>query len=83
MQIAEIELHDLNQRMKQNGFSIEVDEAAKQLIVDKGFDAQYGARSLKRSIQHNLEDPLCDFIMEHPEQTNFHAKVIDGKVVIE
>lgn len=82
MQIAEIELHDLTQRMLQNGFNIEVDDATKQLVVDKGFDAQYGARSLKRSIQHNLEDPLCDFIMEHPEQKEFHTEAKDGKVVI-
>ena len=83
LQIAQIELNDLMNRMTQNGFHLSIDEQTKNVIVDKGFDAQYGARSLKRSIQHNLEDPLCDFIMEHPGQTDFHTEVKEGKVVIE
>ena len=81
--IAGLEFNDLLRRMQLNGFELTLSEAARQLVVDKGFDAQYGARSLKRSIQHHIEDPLCDFIMEHPEARSFTAQVVDGKVTIE
>ena len=82
LQIAELELTDLSQRMQQNGYTLHVTDEVKHFLVDKGFDAQYGARSLKRSIQHHLEDALCDFMMEHSDQTDFTAKLTDGKVII-
>lgn len=82
LQIAELELTDLSQRMQQNGYTLHVADEVKHFLVDKGFDAQYGARSLKRSIQHHLEDALCDFMMEHSDQTDFTAELTDGKVII-
>lgn len=82
LQIAELELTDLSQRMQQNGYTLHVTDEVKHFLVDKGFDAQYGARSLKRSIQHHLEDALCDFMMEHSDQTDFTAELTDGKVII-
>lgn len=82
LKIAELELSDLCKRMQHNGFTLSVTDEAKQFLVDKGFDAQYGARSLKRAIQHHLEDALCDFMMEHGEQQSFTATVADSKIVI-
>lgn len=82
LKIAELELSDLCKRMQHNGFTLNVTDEAKQFLVDKGFDAQYGARSLKRAIQHHLEDALCDFMMEHGEQQSFIATVADSKIVI-
>ena len=52
------------------------------LVVEKGFDAQYGARSLKRAIREQVEDVLCDFMMEHPEPAALEASVADDKVVL-
>lgn len=83
LKIAELELSDLCKRMLHNGFTLNVSDEAKQFLVDKGFDAQYGARSLKRAIQHHLEDVLCDFMMEHGEQHSFTANVSSNKIVIE
>lgn len=83
LKIAELELSDLCMRMLHNGFTLNVTDEAKQFLVDKGFDAQYGARSLKRAIQHHLEDSLCDFMMEHSDQKSFTATVVDNKIVIE
>ncbi len=80
--IADLELNDLIHRMSHNGFTLSVADEAKDFLVQKGFDAQYGARSLKRAIQHHLEDALCDAIMEKPGQTNFEATVADGKIII-
>lgn len=82
-QIAILELNDLLNRMEQNGFKLHITDEARTFIVDKGFDAQYGARSLKRAIQHHIEDSLCDYIMEHPEQKDFKAIVVDDNIRIE
>ena len=81
-QIAVLEFNDLLKRMSQNGFTLHITDAVRGMVVEKGFDAQYGARSLKRSIQHYVEDPLCDYIMDHPGIYNLTADVVDGKIEI-
>lgn len=83
LKIAQLELDDLTARMSRNGYTLSVPDEAKRLLVEKGFDAQYGARSLKRAIQHHLEDALCDYMMEHPEQTSFSAAVENEKIIIQ
>ncbi len=80
--IASLELHDLEARMASNGYTVVVTDAAKDFVVSKGFDAQYGARSLKRALQHHIEDALCDAIMANPGATRFTADVKDGKVTV-
>lgn len=82
LDIAGIELNDLEKRLSANGLTLSVSDDAKKFLVDKGFDAQYGARSLKRAIQHHLEDVLCDYLMEHPEQKSFEASLVDDKIEI-
>lgn len=62
--IIDIELSKLYGRISQLGYNIELTEKAKDFIVDKGFDAQYGARPLKRAIQKYIEDPLAEEIVK-------------------
>ncbi|MCR5821293.1 MAG: ATP-dependent Clp protease ATP-binding subunit [Bacteroidales bacterium] len=62
--IIEIELRGLFKRVKQMGFGIEIDEKAKDFLLRKGWDEQYGARPLKRSIQRYIEDDLADEIIK-------------------
>jgi len=45
------------------GFSLELTDEAKDFIADKGYDVQFGARPLHRSIQKYLEDPLAEEIL--------------------
>lgn len=80
--IAVLETNILTDRLSQNGWNLRVTDEAIDHIVNKGFDPQYGARSLKRAIQHEIEDALCDFIMEHAESKDFTASVQDGKIRI-
>lgn len=82
LQILDLELNTLKSRMAANGYTLSLSDEMREFLVDKGFDAQYGARSLKRAIQHQLEDTLCDYMMEHPEQKTFEVGVKDGKVII-
>ena len=62
--IIEIELKGLFKRVHNMGFGIDIDEKAKDFILRKGWDEQYGARPLKRAIQHYIEDDLADEIIK-------------------
>ena len=46
------------------GFNIKITDAAKDYIVEKGYDVNYGARPLKRAIQKYLEDPMAEEIIK-------------------
>lgn len=80
LHILDLELDILKQRLLENGYKLSLKEGVREFLVNKGFDAQYGARSLKRAIQHHLEDTLCDYMMEHPEQKTFEVEVENEKL---
>ncbi len=62
--IIAIELKGLFARIKAMGYEVNIDEAAKDFILKKGWDEQYGARPLKRAIQRYIEDDLADEIIK-------------------
>ncbi|MBX7201498.1 MAG: ATP-dependent Clp protease ATP-binding subunit [Bacteroidia bacterium] len=62
-QIIDIELSQLYKRIENMGYKIKLEENARDFIVEKGFDAQFGARPLKRAIQKYVEDPLAEQII--------------------
>ena len=62
--IIDLELESLYKRTRELGFTVEISEKAKDFIAEKGFDADYGARPLKRAIQKYLEDPLAEEIIK-------------------
>jgi len=63
--IIDIELEHLFKRINELGYLIQINDKAKDFIVDKGWDEQYGARPLKRAIQRYIEDPLAEEIINH------------------
>ncbi len=62
-QIIEILVVDIAKRLAEKGISFILTEGAKEFLVDKGYDPQYGARPLKRALQKYLEDPLAEEIL--------------------
>ncbi|HUW06475.1 MAG TPA: ATP-dependent Clp protease ATP-binding subunit, partial [Williamwhitmania sp.] len=62
--IIDLELKGLIDRVISLGFNVKVNLAAKDFLVDKGYDIQFGARPLKRAIQKYLEDPLAEVIIK-------------------
>jgi ATP-dependent Clp protease ATP-binding subunit ClpC len=62
--IIDIELRNLFNRIRKMGYQPEITEAAKDFIVDKGWDEQFGARPLKRAIQKYIEDSLAEEIIK-------------------
>ncbi len=61
--IIDIELSGFRRRIKSLGYELELCDEAKTFIAEKGYDAQYGARPLKRAIQKYLEDELAEMII--------------------
>lgn len=62
--IIDIELASLMKRVKDLGYSVRISEEAKEFLTEKGYDPQFGARPLKRSIQKYLEDALAEVIIK-------------------
>ncbi len=58
-QIVDIQLKHLSALVSGRGFKLEVSEAAREYLADEGFDPDFGARPLKRTIQRELQDPLA------------------------
>lgn len=62
--IIDIELKSLFKRVNDLGLVITISKEAKDFIIEKGYDPQYGARPLKRAIQKYLEDELAEVIIK-------------------
>jgi ATP-dependent Clp protease ATP-binding subunit ClpB len=61
--VTKIQLDHLARRMKQRGIGLEVSEAACMALASEGFDPQFGARPLKRVVQHRIENPIASGIL--------------------
>jgi ATP-dependent Clp protease ATP-binding subunit ClpC len=61
--IIDILMKGVTKRLTTLGFSLQLTEAAKEFIADKGYDSQFGARPLHRALQKYLEDPLAEEIL--------------------
>ncbi len=63
LKIIDIELKELLKNIRENKMHLELEQSAKDFLVDKGFDQKFGARPLRRSIQKYVEDPLAEEIL--------------------
>ena len=63
MEIIEIELEKLAGRLRGRGLALEVDTEAKAFLLEKGFEPEFGARPLRRSVEHFVEDPLAEELL--------------------
>src|SRR5947199_979647 len=66
--IIDIELSKVIKRLKEKGFALVMTPEAKQLLIEKGTNKEFGARPLRRAIEHLLEDPLSEELL----RGNFH-----------
>jgi ATP-dependent Clp protease ATP-binding subunit ClpA len=58
--IVNLELSTVEKRLEEKSLALDIDEDVRSFLIEKGFDPQYGARPLKRTIQRYLEDPLAE-----------------------
>ena len=75
-QIINIMLKQVEKRLEEQEYKIEIDKSVKELIAKKGIDVNYGARPLKRAIQSNLEDKIAEAILDGKIVPHKKAKII-------
>jgi ATP-dependent Clp protease ATP-binding subunit ClpC len=61
--IVDYELAKVFKRLTEHGLKLELSERAKEFLIDKGFNPEFGARPLRRAIEHYIEDPLSEAIL--------------------
>lgn len=77
--IVDIELSRLFKRINDMGYAVEISDEAKTLLANKGYSPQYGARPLKRAIQTNIEDVLCELLLSDEKRTSKTIAIdVDG-----
>jgi ATP-dependent Clp protease ATP-binding subunit ClpC len=62
-QIVEFELKKVTKRLVEHGLTVEISQDAKEFLIDKGTNADFGARPLRRAIEQHVEDPLSEEIL--------------------
>jgi ATP-dependent Clp protease ATP-binding subunit ClpB len=84
-QIVDIQLGYLRQRLAERELAFELDDAARDRLGEAGFDPVYGARPLKRAIQHQLENPLAQRILrgDFAPGDTIRVTVRDGALAFE
>ncbi len=83
--IVEIQMGLLAKRLEASKITLELTDKAKEFIANSGFDPVYGARPLKRTIQHLVQDPLAMKILDGSVKEGDHLRmdVRDGNLVFE
>ncbi|MDB6155461.1 MAG: clpC, partial [Chthoniobacteraceae bacterium] len=61
--IVDLEIRKVTDRIKSKEIHLILDEKAKELLIDKGYDPQYGARPMRRAVERYLEDPMAEEIL--------------------
>src|SRR5699024_3721836 len=82
LKIVDLMLANSNNMVKDQGLYIDVTDAAKDKLVEDGFNPALGARPLRRTIQEEIEDNVADFKLDHTDSKNLKADVVDNKIVI-
>ena len=83
LQIVNLMLDDVNQRLATNDIHLDVTEKVKEKLVDLGYDPKMGARPLRRTIQDHIEDAITDFYLENPSEKELKAIMTsNGKILI-
>ncbi len=83
-QIVDIQFKRLEPRLAEHSLTLEVTDAARERIVDEGYDPEFGARPLRRSIMNLIEDPLSEQLLssEIRDGDTVVVDVVDDEVVL-
>jgi len=82
--IVDIQLNDFAERLKEKNIEVNFSQKVKEMIAEKGFDPEFGARPLRRTIQDEIEDPLSGEIIQGKvkEGDKVLLDIEDDKVVV-
>ncbi|WP_088825422.1 ATP-dependent Clp protease ATP-binding subunit [Listeria goaensis] len=81
MQIVSLMLQDLNDMLQTQNMEISVPDDVKAKLIDLGYDAKFGARPLRRTIQEHLEDAIADVLIEQPDVTELIAQLDENGAI--
>jgi ATP-dependent Clp protease ATP-binding subunit ClpC len=83
-QIAELKIKELARRLQEREIFVEISPAAKELLIQEGFDPKYGARPLVRTLERLIENPISDQILEGEfiKGDLIQIDVADGKITL-
>lgn len=82
LKIVDLLLTDMNDNLSDNDLHIDLSTAAKQKLVELGYDPAMGARPLRRVMQDKIADGIADFYLEHPDVHHLQADIVHNEFVI-
>jgi len=82
--IVKLQLKDLERRLADQELSLDVDDAAMEVLVNDGYDPAYGARPVKRAIQRDLENPIAKLVVagRYAPGSTIRVTAKDGRIVV-
>ncbi len=77
--IVDYELNKVFKRVIDHGLNLQLEDSAKEFLIDKGYNPEYGARPLRRAIEHYIEDPLSEGLLrgEFKDKNVIRISVLD------
>ncbi|RKY02853.1 MAG: ATP-dependent Clp protease ATP-binding subunit [Spirochaetes bacterium] len=81
--IIDIMLEDTRKQLREKNMNFEITNAAREYLIEEGYDEKYGARPLRRTIQRKIEDPLANEILKgiFKDGSNILVDFKDGKII--
>ena len=83
LEIVDLMLDELVDNIEDIKINLEITDAAKEKLVELGYEPKFGARPLRRVIQNQIENQLTDLILEHDEVDNVIVNVKDEEIIVE
>jgi len=82
MKIVDLEVAKVKRRLLTKEIEIQLDQAAHEFVIEKGFDPTYGARPMRRAVERYLEDPLAEELLRGSVKAGdmVQVTVVDGKL---
>ena len=80
--IVDLMLDQVNKTLAKKRITLDVTDAAKDLLMEQGYDKTMGARPLRRVIESEIRDNVTDFYLDHIDAKHLLADVVDGHIVI-
>ena len=81
-QIVDLMLDQVNKTLSKKQITLDVTDAAKDLLMEQGYDKTMGARPLRRVIESEIRDNVTDYYLDHIDAKHLLADVVDGHIVI-
>lgn len=81
-QIVDLMLADVQKTLAKKSIKLEVTKAAKDWLMEQGYDEAMGARPLRRVIEQQIRDKVTDFYLDHLDVKNLKADLVDDEIVI-